>query len=102
MSGPEPRLAGRALALEGERPAVEGDRRPLRDETRGLEKLVSIRVAVGEDPLGQAVRGEDDVGIGSADAVGEDGDEGLVVVPALDEASSTSAPLSSAFSSRSR
>ena len=40
----------------------------LRDEARRLEQLVLVRVALGEDPRGQGVRGEDDVRVGAADA----------------------------------
>ena len=58
---PEPRLAGGALALEGERPAIVREPGAPRDEPRGLEQLVAVRVALGEDPLGERVRGEDDV-----------------------------------------
>ncbi len=84
MSGPEPRLAGRARALEGERPRVEV--RPLRDQPRRLEQLVAIRVVHVEDPGRKAVRREDDVRVGPAHAVGEHGEVRLVHVPALDEA----------------
>ena len=45
-----------------------------------------VRIAFGEDPLGQAVRREDDVRVGSAHAVGEEREIRLVGVPALDEA----------------
>ena len=38
-----------------------------------------------EDARRQAVRGEDDVRVGAADAVGEELDEARLVVPALDE-----------------
>ena len=44
----------------------------LGDEPRGLEELVAVRVAVGEDPRRQAVRGEDDVRVRAAHAVGEE------------------------------
>ena len=81
---PEPRLAGRALALEGERPALETGR--LDDQLRGLEELVTVRVALVEDPRRKAVRSEDDVGVRSTNAVGEHRDVRLVRMPALDEA----------------
>ena len=55
----EPRLPGRALALERERPV--GNAGLLGDESRRLEQLVAVRVALGEDPLRQAVGREDDV-----------------------------------------
>src|SRR5438270_7592086 len=80
----EPRLARRGLALEGEAPGVEAGR--FGNETRSLEELVAIRVAGVEDARGQRVRGEDDVRVGAADAVGEQLDEAGLVVPALDEA----------------
>src|SRR2546423_15295485 len=82
--GPQPRLAGRGLALEGEAPGLEAG--PLGDESRRLEQLVAVRVAGGEDPRGQGVRREDDVRIRAADAVGKQLDEARLVVPALDEA----------------
>ena len=81
--GPEPRLPGRRLALERERPV--GDRGRLRDERGGLEQLVAVGIALGEDPRGQRVRREDDVAVRAPDPVGEEGDEAGVVVPALDE-----------------
>ena len=81
---PEPRLAGRARALEGERPAL-AEARALGDEARGLEQLLAVGVAVGQDPLRQRVRREDDPGVGSADAGGDHVHEGRVVVPALDQ-----------------
>ena len=61
---------------------------PARSATRrdGLEQLVLVRVALVEDARGEAVRGEDDVRVGAADAVGEELDEARLVVPALDEA----------------
>ncbi len=80
---PEPRLARRRLALEGEAPLRQARR--LGDEPRRLEQLVAIRVAGLEDPRGQRVRGEDDVRVGAADPVGEQLDEAGLVVPALDE-----------------
>ena len=43
----EPRLAGRRLALERERPVL--DPRLVGDEPRRLEQLVPVRVAFGED-----------------------------------------------------
>src|SRR5262245_16395494 len=81
---PEPRLAGRARALEGERPRVEAC--PLRDQLRRLQELVAVRVAHFEDPRRKAMRSEDDVRAGPAHAVGEDVHIRLVHVPALDEA----------------
>ena len=81
--GTEPRLAGRALALEGERPVA--DSAALGDERRGLQELVAVGIALGEDPLREAVRGEDDVRVGAAHAVGQELDVRLVVVPALHE-----------------
>ena len=47
-----------------------------------------VRVALGEDPRGQGVRGEDDVRVESAprNALGEQLDEAGLVAPALDEA----------------
>ena len=57
----------------------------LGDQARGLEQLVAVGIAVGEDPLREAVRREDDVGVGPAHALGEQLEVGLVVVPALDE-----------------
>ena len=80
---PEPGLAGRARALEGERPALQT--RPFRDETRGLEQLLAVGIALVEDPLGQRVRGEDHPRVGGAHAVGENVQEPGMVVPALDE-----------------
>ena len=82
--GPEPRLAGRRLALEGEAP--RGQARRLGDEARRLEQLVAVGVAGVEDPRRQRVRREDDVRAGAAHAVGEQLDEARLVVPALDEA----------------
>ena len=67
--GAEPGLAGRALALERERPAVEPG--ALGHELRGLEELIPVRIALVEDPRGKAVRGEDDVRVGPANTVGE-------------------------------
>ena len=63
-----------------------GEARRLGDEPRRLEQLVAVRVAGLEDPRRQRVRGEDDVRVGAADAVGEQLDEAGLVVPALDEA----------------
>ena len=80
----EPRLAGLRLALEAEAPV--GEAGALRHEAAGLQELVLVRVALGEDPLGEAVRGEDDVRVGAAHAVREQLDEAGLVVPALDEA----------------
>ena len=59
MSGPSHGSPGRRLALEGERPLV----RPgaLGNETRGLEQLVAVGIALVEDAGGQRMRGEDDV-----------------------------------------
>ena len=45
---PEPRLAGRRLALEGERPLVRA--RTLGDEPGRDEQLVAIGIAVVQDP----------------------------------------------------
>ena len=81
--GPEPRLAGRRLALEGERPCLE--RCALCDELGGLEQLVLVRVARLEDARRQRVRREDDVRVRAAHALGEEVDEARLVVPALDE-----------------
>src|SRR5437667_5340134 len=66
---PEPGLAGRARALERERPALEPG--ALRDEARGLEQLLLVGVSLLQDPGREAVRGEDDVRIGSADPGGK-------------------------------
>ena len=84
MSGPEPRLARRRLALEGEAPVV-ADAGLLGDQARGLEQLVAVRIARVEDPRGQRVRREDDMGVRSANAAGEELDEPRLVVPAVDE-----------------
>ena len=54
------------------------------DEARGLEELVPVRVALREDALRQAVRGEDDVGVGAAHRphlVQHHGDPGLRDLP---------------------
>ena len=52
--GPEPRLAGRRLALERERPV--GDAGRGRDERGGLEELVAVGVALrrGSAPAASA------------------------------------------------
>ena len=80
----EPRLARRRLALEREAPG--GQARRLRNEPRRLEQLVAVRVARLEDPCRERVRGEDDMRVGAADAIGKQLDEAGLVVPALDEA----------------
>ena len=59
---------------------------PLRDEARRLVELALVRVAVVEDPRGEAVRREDDVRRRAAELVGEDATKPGVVVPALDDA----------------
>ena len=81
---PEPRLAGRRLALEGEAPLAEARR--LGDEPRRLEQLVAVRIARVDDPRRQRVRREDDMRVGAANPVGEQLDEAGLVVPAVDEA----------------
>ena len=90
----EPRLAGRRLALEGERPLV--DARALGDEARRLEQLVAVRVALVEDPRRQRVRGEDDVRgdllLEATIVRREQLDEAGVVAPALDEARASARP----------
>ena len=45
--GTEPRLAGRRLALEGERPVL--DTGAVGDEPGGLEQLILVGVTLGED-----------------------------------------------------
>src|ERR687895_2015011 len=80
---PEPRLPGRARALERERPALEP--RPLGHELRRLQQLLLVGIAEREDPLGQRVGREDDVRVRSADTIRDDVEERLVVVPVLDE-----------------
>jgi len=79
MSGPS---QGSPVALALERPRLGS--RALGDQARGLEQLVLVGVALGKDTLREAVRREDYVGVGASDPVGEDVDEGPVVVPALD------------------
>src|SRR5438552_1525626 len=79
----EPRLARRRLALKRKRPYVFF--RVGCDEPRGLEQLVAVRIAVGEDAGWQRMRREDDVRVAVADPVGEQPDEAGLVVPALDE-----------------
>src|SRR6185437_16503928 len=76
---PEPRLAGRRLALEGEAPLRQPRR--LSHEPRRLEQLVAVRIARLEDSRRQRVRREDDVRIGAADAIGEQLHEAGLVVP---------------------
>ena len=56
---PEPRLTGRGLALERERPLAQPC--ALRYERGGLEQLVRVRVAVVENSRRQRVRREDHV-----------------------------------------
>src|SRR3954447_8327931 len=81
---PEPRLAGRARALEGERPAV-AKAGACGDEARGREQLVLVGIPRVEDPRGQRVRREHDPRVGAADAVGDHVEERWTVVPAFDE-----------------
>jgi hypothetical protein len=90
----QPGLSGRARALERRttRSRLPRARRP----ARGLEELVLVGVALGKDALGEAVRREDDVGVGAADPVGEDVEEGPVVVPALDHHELGRSPTASA------
>src|SRR5207344_566305 len=57
----EPRLAGRARALEREGPALEA--RALRDEARCLQQLLPVRIAFLQDPRRQRVCGEDGPGV---------------------------------------
>src|SRR5579862_8770314 len=64
---PEPRLTGGRLALEGKAPLTEARR--LGDEPRRLEELVPVRIARVDDPRRQGVGGEDDMGVGAANAV---------------------------------
>jgi hypothetical protein len=82
--GAEPGLSGGALALEGERPAIQAG--TLGHHLRGLEELIPVGVALVEDSRGKAVRGEDDMSVGPSHSVGEHRDVGLVRMPALDEA----------------
>ena len=86
--GTEPRLAGRRLALEGERPPV-AERCALGNQPRGLEERVAVRVAGLEDPRGKRVRGEDDVRRAitrrDADAIGQELHEPFVRPPLADE-----------------
>ena len=76
--GAEPRLAGRRLALEGERPVVDRGRASATSRRR-LEQSVPVRVPGVEDPRRKRVRGEDDVGVRFparvADTAGEQLDE---------------------------
>ena len=69
-----------------------GTRTTSRRARRARRRAATSRAAgpctgspVVEDPRGQRVRGEDDVCVGSADAVGEQLDEAGLVVPAVDE-----------------
>jgi hypothetical protein len=80
---PEPRLTRGRLGLVREGPL--GQVRGGGDETRGLEELLLVGVALVEDAGRERVRGEDDVRVGAADARREEVDEPIVVVPALDE-----------------
>ena len=80
---PEPGLAGRGLALVGERPSVE--LRLVGYQPRRRQQLPLVGVALVEDARREAVGGEDDVGLRAADAVGEERDEAGIVVPAVDE-----------------
>ncbi len=81
---PEPRLARRRLTLEREAPVLKARR--LGNEPGGLQELILVGIPPVEDPRGQRVRGEDDMGLGAADAVCEQLDETRLLVPALDEA----------------
>ena len=85
MSGPSHGSPGRARALEGERPVARAPARS-RDEPR-TSRAAGLGTGRRSSRMrsGRRVRGEDDVGVGAADAVGEDVEERLVVVPALDE-----------------
>ncbi len=82
--GPEPRLAGRRLALVRERPVAEPC--ALGDEAGRLAELLVVRIALVEDARRQGVRREHDVRIGAAHTRCEEVDERLAGVPALDEA----------------
>ncbi len=82
--GAEPRLAGRRLALERERPVLGAG--GLGDEPRRLEQLLLVRIAELEDSGGQRVRREHDVRVGAANLRREELDEAGLVVPAVDEA----------------
>ena len=81
---PEP-AARRSATRSGTR--TTSRRAPARSaiEPRRLEQLVLVRIARFEDPRGQRVGGEDDVCVGSADAVRQQLDEAGLVVPAVDE-----------------
>ena len=81
---PEPWLAGRRLALEGERPLVDAG--PLGDETRRLEQLVPVGIALGEDAGRQRVRREDDVLVVPRTRSASSSTNPGSVAPALDEA----------------
>ena len=58
---PRPRLGRAPGGLVAPRPALVGEPRALGHEPRGLQALRAVRVAVREQALGKAVRGEDDV-----------------------------------------
>jgi hypothetical protein len=88
---PEPRLARRGLALEGEAPVVDAG--AVGDQAARLEQGVPVGVPRVEDPGRQRVGGEDDVRGRAADGVDparEQGDEPGVGPPLPDEAASKS------------
>ena len=79
--------ARRSATRSGTRTTSRSSARALGDEARRLQQLVLVRVALGEDPRRQRVRGEDDVRVAfrARGRRGTSTNAGLVV-PALDEA----------------